>query len=248
MRLMYDSTNPNDIPTNAPMVAGYIDGTTFKWPESSWSRFPNAVKVRIARRTSTNDGHVLDVEMDIPTVWPINRSIVDWVLMRRRAGVEPTIYCNQLNDWEPLKRLFTNAGVTWPQWWVARYDNKKNIPAGAIAKQYANPPLVGFHADASMVADFWPGVDKPNKEEIDMSLTVEEHGWLKFLADASLTGGDSTLPPGVAWQKTWSDTRNEVAALREDVAALTAKLDQLVTDGVTVVAEGQIVIKGESTL
>lgn len=162
MRTMYDSTNASAIPKTAKMVAGYIDGTSFKWTAEDWARFPKeTVRVRIARRTHTNDGHVLDVEQGIPTVWPINESIVDWVLMRRKAGVEPTIYCNQLNDWDSLKRLFGNAGVRPPFWWVARYDNKKAIPAGAIAKQYADPPVHGKgHFDLSSVADYWPGVDK----------------------------------------------------------------------------------------
>lgn len=166
-RLMYDSINPNAIPTNAQMVAGYIDGTDFKWPESAWSRFPNSVKVRIARRTYTNDGHVLDVELGIPTVWPPTRAIVDWVVMRRRAGVEPTIYCNQLNDWAGIRSLFQNAGVREPYYWVARYNNVAQIPAGAIAKQYANPGPY----DLSIVADYWPGVDGGGD---DMPLTDDD--------------------------------------------------------------------------
>jgi hypothetical protein len=156
---MYDSVDAQAIPTTAQMVAGYIDGTSFRWPESAWGRFPDAVKVRIARRTSTNDGHVLDVESGIPTVWPINEGIVQWVVRRRQAGVEPTIYCNQLNDWNPIRTLFRTKKVREPSYWVARYDNKKTIPAGAVAKQYANPPLAGGHYDLSIVADYWPGVD-----------------------------------------------------------------------------------------
>lgn len=159
MRLMYDSTDPYAIPASARIVAGYVDGSLYRWPEKAWDRFPHAVKVRIARRTYTNDGHVLDVEYGIPTVWPINGSIVDWVRMRRKAGIEPTIYCNQLYDWGPLRNLFARAGVREPQWWVARYDNVREIPAGAVAKQFANPPLAGGHYDLSVVRDTWPGVD-----------------------------------------------------------------------------------------
>jgi len=171
-RTMYDSTDAVDIPKTAKMVAGYIDGTSFKWTPADWARFPKATKVEIARRTHTNDGHVLDVEEGIPTVWPINGSIVDWVLMRRQAGVEPAIYCNQLNDWGPLKNLFDNADVRHPLWWVARYDNKKTIPPGAIAKQYANPPLAGGHYDLSIVADYWPGVDRKEDADMDMNTVL----------------------------------------------------------------------------
>lgn len=174
-RKMYDSVNPDAIPTNAQMVAGYIDGTNYKWPESAWARFPNSVKVRIARRTTTNDGHVLDVEYGIPTVWPPSQAVVDWVIMRRKAGVEPTIYCNQLNDWSGIRQLFQNAGVKEPYYWVARYNNIDVIPTGAIAKQYANSTLAGGNYDLSVVADYWPGVD--GKVVTDMDAT--EHEWLR---------------------------------------------------------------------
>ena len=170
-RIMYDSTDPNDIPVNAQMVAGYIDGTSSLWPESSWNRFPNSVKVRIARRTSTNDGHVLDVEKGIPTVWPPNQGIVNWVQMRRSAGMIPTIYVNEVNDWGPVRKLFTDAKVPQPLWWVARYNNKQEIPAGAIARQFANPDVhKQGHFDLSIVADFWPGVDEGDEE---MALSQE---------------------------------------------------------------------------
>jgi len=168
---MYDSTNAQAIPKTAKMVAGYIDGTSSYWTPADWDRFPNAVKVRIARRTSTNDGHVLDVEKGIPTVWPINDSIVNWVLMRRKAGTEPTIYCNQLNDWTPLRELFRKHKVREPEWWVARYNNSTDIPRGAVAKQYADPPIHGLgHFDLSSVEDYWPGVDK--KEDLDMDMNT----------------------------------------------------------------------------
>lgn len=171
-RKMYDSINPDAIPVDAQMVAGYIDGSTYRWPESAWSRFPHSVKVRIARRTFTNDGHVLDVESGIPTVWPPSQAIVDWVNMRRKAGVEPTIYCNQLNDWPGIRTLFQNAGVREPQYWVARYNNIPTIPTGAVAKQYANAPLAGGNYDLSAVADYWPGVDGNESiggDELDMT-------------------------------------------------------------------------------
>lgn len=185
VRLMYDSVDASAIPRTAQLVAGYIDGNLYRWTAADWARFPNARKVRIARRTSTNDGHVLDVEYGIPTVWPltdpvVRQGIVRWVKMRRAAGIEPTIYCNQLNDWLPLQRIFHNALVKPPQWWVARYNNRRDIPTGAIGKQFANPPLSGGHYDLSVVADYWPGVDptKPIPEKETDDMTREEHDML----------------------------------------------------------------------
>lgn len=223
-RTMYDSTNPNDIPTNAQMVAGYIDGTTYKWSENSWSRFPTAVKVRIARRTYTNDGHVLDVEAGIPTVWPINGSIVTWVQMRRNAGVEPTIYCNQLNDWSPLRTLFNRAGVKEPNWWVARYNNDPVIPPGAIAKQYANPPLAGGHYDLSVVADYWPGVDGGNDVTPQELQDVAAAVWNYHINFQS----QPQNPGGPAWMHL---SNGNLAAQQANV-----KLDDLTDDEATILA------------
>lgn len=60
MRLMYDSTTASDIPADAEIVAGYVDGR-YAWSDADWARFPNAVKVRISVFGSL-DADVLDVE------------------------------------------------------------------------------------------------------------------------------------------------------------------------------------------
>lgn len=156
---MYDSDRPSAIPTNAQMVAGYIDGSN-PWSTADWARFPNAVKVRIARRSTTNDGHVLDVE---PGIVPANQ-MVGWVRMRRKSGADPSIYCNQMNDWQNLRNLFHDANEPEPHWWVSRYrlinGQAPPIPNGTVAIQYADPAVHGEgHYDLSAVADYWPGVD-----------------------------------------------------------------------------------------
>lgn len=174
MRIMYDSVSPQAIPRDADMVAGYIDGTTGRWSASDWNRFPHARKVRIARRTHTNDGHVLDVEAGIPTVWPINNGIVDWVRMRRKAGIVPAIYCNQLNDWGPIRQLFERADVAQPLYWVARYNGDTRIPTGAIAKQFANASMSDGHYDRSSVHNYWPSVDPIPRKDFLMALTDAE--------------------------------------------------------------------------
>jgi hypothetical protein len=150
---MYDSITATDIPTSAAMVAGYINGT-FAWSAADWARFPHSVKVRIATRSNINDGHVLDVEAGDAT--PAQAPV--WVHMRRAAGVDPSIYCGAA-AWPDVKAAFTNAGVAQPHYWIAHYDGVVSIPAGAVAKQYDDPPHTGGHYDLSIVADHWPGVD-----------------------------------------------------------------------------------------
>lgn len=153
MRTMYDSVSASSIPTNAQIVAGYVDGL-YEWSNADWARFPHSVKVRIAVFTTTDDGHVLDCE-------PGNNSpasSVDWVLMRRKAGVDPTVYCGRNTWWSQIRAAFHARGVAEPHYWVADYSvsqSSPQIPGGALALQYTD---AGPY-DLSVVADYWPGVD-----------------------------------------------------------------------------------------
>lgn len=167
MRTMYDSTNPNDIPTSAQMVAGYVDGIygpnfksfglTAGWDAAGWGRFPGSARARIAISAATNDGHVLDVENGDATP----AQAPGWVRMRIAAGLaRPTLYVNRSN-WAAVAAACAGLPV---DWWVATLDGTKAVapPAGAIAPiavQYANAAASGGHYDLSAVADSWPGVD-----------------------------------------------------------------------------------------
>lgn len=152
-RTMYDGVDATRLPTTAQMVAGYVDGL-YKWSDANWARFPRSVKVRIAVFSQTNDGQVLDVEPGNATP----AQSVDWVLMRRRAGVDPTVYMNT-STWPTVRSAFQARGVAEPHYWVAQYDGVASIPAGAIGKQYVNDEANGW--DLSVIADHWPGID-PN--------------------------------------------------------------------------------------
>jgi len=151
MRLMYDAVTPENIPRNAAMVAGYLNGP-YAWTWNDWNMFPNAVKVRISVRANYPDGHVLDVEPGDATP----EEAPEWVRLRRISGLAmPTIYCN-LSTWPAVRNAFLRRAMPEPLYWIAHYDGKFNIPSGAIAKQYL-PNYEG--TDHSAVADFWPGVD-----------------------------------------------------------------------------------------
>jgi hypothetical protein len=150
-RTMYDGVDATRLPTSAQLVAGYVDGL-YRWSDANWARFPHSVKVRVAVFSQTNDGQVLDVEPGNATP----AQSVDWVLMRRRAGVDPTVYMNT-STWPTVRAAFRARGVAEPHYWVAQYDDVASIPSGAIAKQYYNNNDLGY--DLSVVADHWPGVD-----------------------------------------------------------------------------------------
>jgi hypothetical protein len=182
VRTCYDAITPANIPSNAQMVAGYVDGR-YAWKATDWARFPHAVKVRIAVFSSTADGHVLDVEPGCST--PANAP--GWVVRRRAAGVDPTVYCS-LSQWPVVRAAFRNARVAEPHWWVAAYPgNGPNLYPGSIAHQWQNPGPV----DISVVADYWPGVDpalpRPASPttpipEVDMPLTSAEIDYIAIKA------------------------------------------------------------------
>lgn len=170
MRKMYDAVTATNIPADAQMVAGYIDRIQLRpWSAADWARFPNAVKVTIVKKASTNDGHVLDVEPGDATP----AEAPGWVRMRRAAGADPTVYCNT-STWPSVRAAFRSANTAEPHYWLARYDGNPAwdsgwAAAGVVAKQYAGNVAPGF--DLSSVADFWPGVDG---EDNDMPLTPDD--------------------------------------------------------------------------
>lgn len=150
-RTMYDSVNAYHIPADAVMVAGYIEGP-YAWSSGEWARFPHAVKVQIATVAMPARGMVLDVEAGdaAPDLAP------GWCARRRAAGVDPSVYCNA-STWPVVRAAFAAHQEPEPHWWIADYDGIATLPAGAVAKQYANDKAAGY--DLSIVADYWPGID-----------------------------------------------------------------------------------------
>lgn len=182
-RTMYDGISVPNLPSGAPLYAGYLNG---HWPTvpALRARFPEARIVEITVFASEGAGHVLDVEPGDASA----PQAVDWVRRRRAAGADPTVYCNA-STWPAVRAAFRSAGVPQPHYWVADYDNDPAIPAGAIAKQFRNTS--GY--DVSAVADYWPGVD-PEPQEDQMTLTAYE---INEIADAvykKLMDADGDLP------------------------------------------------------
>lgn len=182
-RYGYDSVSPGSIPTNAPVVFGYVDGR-FAWSPGDWARFTTKTKLRIAVFPSTNDGHILDCEPGdaVPSQCP------GWVKMRRAAGIDPTVYTS-MSEWGQVIDAFINAGVPQPHYWIAAYPGSGEVQETlrgitSIAHQFADPPNSGGNFDKSVVVDVWPGVDKnftPNivREVPDMYAVVNPTGgWI----------------------------------------------------------------------
>lgn len=144
MITMYDSTNPFDIPIGVPAVAGYIDGR-YAWSSAGWQRF-----ARLPRLTITilnGDADVLDVETGDATP----DQAVTWVRSQRAMGRPyPGVYCNS-NLWDTVRATFRAHQVEEPWYWIANWDGRMDVPDGAVAKQYLDPPASGGHYDLSVL-------------------------------------------------------------------------------------------------
>jgi hypothetical protein len=149
MRAMFDSVTPARLPANATMVACYRDGRYANEAEVR-SRFPHATIVTITVR-GQHDAHVIDCENGDATP----AQAATWAKRQIVNGHKPTIYCS-LSVWPDVKAEVANAGIT-VSYWVAHYDGKAEMIAGAVAKQYQE--RTDQNLDYSICADYWPGVD-----------------------------------------------------------------------------------------
>lgn len=161
---MYDAVTNTNIPADATLVAAYVNGHYTNYAQAV-ARFPHATVVGISVTARFNAGIVLDVEQGDarPDEAP------DWVLMRRAAGIDPTVYCDS-STWPSVREAFTSRHLPEPHYWIAQYDGDPTIPAGAVAKQYADPGPY----DLSSVADHWPGVDNPEGDIVLDSATLDQ--------------------------------------------------------------------------
>jgi hypothetical protein len=176
MRTMIDAVTPANIPADAQVVGGYLNGP-YAWSPADWARFPHAVHVGISVRASFTQGHVLDVEIGDATP----AESVGWVLARRAAGADPSVYCNA-STWPLVQAAFHARGVAEPHYWIAKYDGIASLPAGAVAKQHSGDVPPGI--DISVVADYWPGVDAPASNP-GPSIPAQEEEDMSVLAPAA---------------------------------------------------------------
>jgi hypothetical protein len=166
-RRMYDGITPSSVPTGAAAYAGYVGGN---WPSYSplVRQYPNALHVSIAVNSSEN-ARVLDVETGDATP----AEAPGWAARQRAGGNPyPVIYMNA-STWPAVRAAFAEQGVPEPLYWVASYVTDPAqvpaIPAGAIAIQYYD--FGGY--DASVIADYWPGLD-PDPAPSSQTIVLEE--------------------------------------------------------------------------
>jgi hypothetical protein len=133
--------------------------------------------------------------------------------MADKSNHELTVYCNT-SMWPQVRAAFRAAGVTEPNYWIAKYDNDPTIPAGAVAKQYQGDTH-GY--DKSAVADYWPGVDpaptpKPSgtpqwQKLLDHVMSIPEQVYETWTSGAGWNNitqfGKEYGENGVSWCVIW---------------------------------------------
>lgn len=162
---MYDADEPYDIPRDAEMVAGYVDGI-YAWSATEWGWFPRSTKVTISAVGAKWDVHLYDLEPGC--IWP-PENVLPLIVTARANGRWPAVYCNQLNHWAYIRQMFRMRGMEEPPYIVANYDGVAVIPDGAVGKQYKHPPQIGKHYDLSVVKASW----KPGRKDSEDMLKDE---------------------------------------------------------------------------
>lgn len=136
---MYDAVTPDNIPTSAEVVAGYIDGN-YAWSKAAWGRFPDAEKVTITVSGSLQ-ANVADVENGDMTP----AQAAQWIDAKQRAGIHGcTLYCSRSNVGSVTAACRGRHYYVW----VADWTNSAHPVPGAVATQFSN---VNNAYDLSMV-------------------------------------------------------------------------------------------------
>ena len=177
--VMYDSTNPADIPANAALVASYVDG--FGGYDAAVSRF-GANKV-VSISVANHDADVADVESGAMSP----DDLPGWLERQYARGVaRPGVYCS-LSVWPAVKAAVGTRKVSY---WVADWRGSPFALAGADAVQYAN----GATYDSSLVQPTFPWYPVAPKPVYPAKQTGSVH--------SDTTGGNAkvyTVDGGQTW-------------------------------------------------
>jgi hypothetical protein len=143
--IMYDSTTAADIPADAQLVAGYVDGD-FAWSQADFTRFPHAITITVfgGQVADVCDREAGDLTPDQAASWiaqyPGNivycdrSAIPDILIAMRQAGIPASQFSLWIADWTGQAHMVSIPGYN------------------VVATQYANPAFgSGGHYDLSLV-------------------------------------------------------------------------------------------------
>lgn len=197
--LMRDSTNPGAIPTDTPVVAGYVDGI-YSWGPNDWARFPNSVKLTIACFSGTQ-ADILDIETGCSS----SLEAPGWCDRFNRPGRRaPTLYVNRSN-WPQVR---TAVGGRTVDYWVSTLDGTQQVP-GAVAVQYID---TGAYDESTINDPLWIGG------------AMDETTFKKWVRDVLNEG---TAAGQLSWAGTEKDTHDKVGQALTDLGQIQATCAQI---------------------
>lgn len=139
--IMYDSTNPGDIPLSAPLVASYVDG--YGGYSAAVSRFGASRVVSVS--VGNNDADVADVEPGAMTT----AELPGWTARQRARGISrPVLY----SDGSQYPSVLAAGGGSCSYWTA----NPTGVVAQALAGRDAVQSVFGSSYDQSWVLPSFP--------------------------------------------------------------------------------------------
>jgi hypothetical protein len=149
---MYDSINAALIPSNATLMAGYINGKYQSYYPMS-TRFPQATILSITIEAYSSPGNFVAADiLDIESGDATPSEAPAWVTAMRALNRIPTLYCSRLGTWPATQSAITAAKISPPDYWVADYTGQPHLVPGSIATQYTD---AGDY-DMSETNGVWP--------------------------------------------------------------------------------------------
>jgi hypothetical protein len=205
-QVMTDATHADvmSIPANAPLVAGYVTGSSgIRWTTADWARFSEG-KVRIDQSPelaafAAGEADVADVETGAGTI----AQAVTGALARKGRGWLSWIYVSQ-GSLAAVKAAVKAAGLAGHvQYWIADWSLDE---AGAAAALGGDVVAIQWASPSSNPATVAPGTVQTLSElTVDLSVTIP--GWFlphQVQAGVVVTAGLSSVPVTSPDGKTWT--------------------------------------------
>lgn len=153
MTTMYDSTDADNIPSNATLMAGYINGKYQSYYPMVAVHPAPAVVESITVMAHASSGWVAADILDIESGDATPSEAPGWAVAMRSLNRRPTCYCSRLGTWPDTIAAFAKAGVPQPDYWIADYTNQPHLVPGSVATQWTDNDNI---YDISLTNGTWP--------------------------------------------------------------------------------------------
>jgi hypothetical protein len=153
MATMYDAVDVSNIPKDATIVAGYVDGRYANFNELV-NTFPDAQHVSI---TVTGSPWAMVADIEGGDLTPAEGAA--WAKRAIAEGHRPTLYCSQ-SEWTAVIGAlggFGPRGIPDVDFWIAEWTGIRHRIAGTVATQWSSSETF----DISETDGIWPAITPP---------------------------------------------------------------------------------------